>query len=29
MNDNLTLLSFSEALNRIKNKETEYMIHAK
>lgn len=26
MNDNLTLLSFSEALNRIKNKETEYMI---
>lgn len=29
MNDNLTLISFSEALNHIKNKETKYMIRAK
>lgn len=29
MNDSLSLLSFSEALNRIKNKETEYMIRIK
>lgn len=28
MNGNLTLLSFPEALNRIKNKETNYMIRA-
>lgn len=28
MNDNLTLLTFSQALDRIKNKETSYMIRA-
>lgn len=28
MNSNLTLLNFSDALNRIKSKETEYMIRA-
>lgn len=29
MDNNLTLLSFSEALNRIKRKETKYMIRSK